>query len=390
MATFKLSKDARLAFKQNLVNKISIENHERSKFEIKQEIKTERNVQVEPLHLVKQENIKKESPFTIEPDPKHDITSFASESKNEFHMNNNTIEHQSSSSNNSILSSKYKKNNSKTKYFGQRRRPLIATATQVHRYLSSKDPYSLTKKQQESLNWAESVIMGRNTRRIAEQHTPIEVIDDDRDANNNNDSIALNDAFMHNETITIPDTFQLAIVDFASPGGRYSLANARLIEQTLSKAVVTYILENPNATHPIFGKSVYFDGVLVLDCKDQVAYDFAKLILWDRKLWDGSNLKMLEPQKSPFDSIGSLHAPDVGIDKNKVLDILKAQNPSINMANWKMLGETCFKCGFKQYSIKISNPPVYFQRHKQLRLFFGGSEVILKLFGCEWLWNCKV
>lgn len=377
MNGFKLSKEFREAFRQKLAKKFTSPANQQKPiqlpFQIKHEIKEE--IDSSSFHVIckteidqksfKNDNIKTEkaTEFIIPTNwssAKHKITTPQKKIKNSTSRTNQ---------------------NPRYKNRKQKRR---LKALNIYNDLSLRNTNSLSLRQIYLLSWAKSILFRaerfpqkRKFEKLSKDIQPrvIEIQDNDQ----------LNEAFIEEVSEIIPDTLQLAVLDVTKPGGRYSFECARLIEQALSKAVVTFIIENPIAKKPIFRKSVYFDGVLVLDCKDNVAYEFAKVLFCDKILWYGSRLMLVDPQETPFKSIGCLKLPEVEIDKNLVLDILKAQNPSVDMKKWNILNEKKLSSGYRQYSILISNPPVYFQKHKQLQLFFGGSEFTLEVSKLKWL-----
>lgn len=177
----------------------------------------------------------------------------------------------------------------------------------------------------------------------------------------------------------IRSSLQLAVVDFGKPGGQYSPERGQMIEKALARAVFDRIRRNAGTTAPTFGRAKWQRGFTMIDCKDQLSFEFAKATVRGLKLWEGAALQAVPPEKIPTTPKGRLCVPDWGVNKEEILDFLKAQNPSIDMKSWEVVGEEEVRGGTKGFIILIFEPPALLLENKQLRLCYGAGEATLKL-----------
>lgn len=154
------------------------------------------------------------------------------------------------------------------------------------------------------------------------------------------------------------------------------------IEAKLTLMVIDHLMADPSGLPPTFDSSLVIRGCRVIKCDNLASKDFlTQCIAKISNAWEGLRLKLIPAREIPWRPRARIWLPKLsGLSNEKFIQVLKMQNPLVNMNDWQVLRAEKPNKNSMSYLLLIKEENIEDLRKLGNKLKFGIRHAKMKIF----------
>lgn len=155
--------------------------------------------------------------------------------------------------------------------------------------------------------------------------------------------------------VILKDNIVVAVVDKGNSDGAIPGECWRKVESALSSIFLRVLKDNPGPAPRCKDAGWHQGRVKLIACKDQRSVDLYKIAISRiGEVWPGARLEVVDRDKIPSRPRARAWIPVSPSDPKEVMEIIRASNPELNTADWK-IGKLETPVGESRQAVVIIN-----------------------------------
>lgn len=178
------------------------------------------------------------------------------------------------------------------------------------------------------------------------------------------------------------DDLSMALVDENGQNNQQVGERWGEIEAKLTLMVIDHLMANPSGLPPTFDSSLVIRGCRVIKCDNLASKDFlTQCIAKISNAWEGLRLKLIPAGEIPWRPRARIWLPKLsGLSNDKFIQVLKMQNPLVNMDEWQVLRAEKPNKNSMSYLLLIKEDNIEDLEKLGNKLKFGIRHAKMKIF----------